>query len=35
MYVFVDAQAKPIGIMPGTGMALEVHVRGVDKVKIV
>jgi len=25
------SKAKPIGIMPGTGMALEVHVRGVDK----
>jgi len=24
-------KAKPIGIMPGTGMALEVHVRGVEK----
>lgn len=25
------SKAKPIGIMPGTGMALEVHVRGVEK----
>ena len=25
-------QAKLSGIMPGTGTALEVHVRGVDKV---
>ena len=31
--LFVCFQAKPIGIMPGTGMALEVHVRGVEKVR--
>ena len=30
---FFCFQAKPIGIMPGTGMALEVHVRGVEKVQ--
>ena len=30
--VVVVIQAKPIAIMPGTGMALEVNVRGLDKV---
>lgn len=30
-YVVVVIQAKPIAIMPGTGMALEVNVRGLDK----
>jgi len=25
------SKAKPIGIIPGTGMALEIHVRGVEK----
>ena len=30
-YVVV-IQAKPIAMMPGTGMALEVNVRGLDKV---
>ena len=32
-YVVVVIQAKPIAIMPGTGMALEVNVRGLDKVR--
>lgn len=31
-YVVVVIQAKPIAMMPGTGMALEVNVRGLDKV---
>lgn len=30
--VVVVIQAKPIAIMPRTGMALEVNVRGLDKV---
>ena len=30
--VVVVIQAKPIAMMPGTGMALEVNVRGLDKV---
>ena len=31
-YVFVVAKVKLSGIMPGTGTALEVQVRGMDKV---